>query len=87
MKILLKMLISVCFFLHYDENWAKQLTKSLMLQKWTRNYYSPQIFNGASSSNKIGWDRNISRDLRHSPRISPSVSWTFLPGRAPRTRK
>lgn len=49
------------------------------------NEYLPHIFNGASSSNRMGCDKNISRDLRHSPRISPSESCTFLPGLAPRT--
>jgi len=47
--------------------------------------YSPHIFNGASSSNSMGCDRKISLDLRHRPLISPSDSWTFLPGLAPRT--
>ena len=59
---------------------------------------------GASSSNRMGWDKKISlktnkknvkkskhdfcknyRDLRHSPRISCSVSCTFFPGLDPRT--
>jgi len=47
--------------------------------------YSPHIFNGASSSSSMGCDRKISLDLRHRPLISPSDSWTFLPGLAPRT--
>lgn len=34
----------------------------------------PQIFNGASSSKRIGCDRKISRDFKHSPRISDSVN-------------
>lgn len=38
------------------------------------NLYLPQIFNGASSSSNIGCDKNISRDLRHSPLISVSVN-------------
>lgn len=46
----------------------------------------PHIFNGASSSNRIGCDKKISRDLRHNPLISTSVNWTFLPGLAPRTK-
>lgn len=33
----------------------------------------------------MGCERKISLDLRHRPRISPSDSWTFLPGLAPRT--
>ena len=33
----------------------------------------------------MGWLRKISRDFKHSPRISASVSWTFFPGREPRT--
>lgn len=45
----------------------------------------PHIFRGASNSNKIGCDKNISRDFKHKPRISLSDSWTFLPGLAPRT--
>lgn len=49
--------------------------------------YSPQIFRGASSSSRIGWLRKISRDLRQRPRISFSVSWTFLPGLEPFTLK
>lgn len=48
--------------------------------------YSPQIFNGASSSRSIGCDKNISRDFKQRPRISPSDNWTFLPGLAPRTK-
>lgn len=35
----------------------------------------------------MGCERKISRDLRQSPRISDSVSWTFLPGLEPRTAK
>lgn len=46
---------------------------------------SPQILRGASSSRRIGWLRKISRDLRHRPRISFSVSCTFFPGREPCT--
>lgn len=49
--------------------------------------YSPQIFSGASNSSRIGCERKISRDFRQSPRISDSVSWTFLPGREPRTAR
>lgn len=45
----------------------------------------PQILSGASSSNKMGWLKKISRDFRHRPRISFSVSCTFLPGREPCT--
>lgn len=40
---------------------------------------------GASSSRRMGWLRKISRDLRHRPRISFSVSCTFFPGREPCT--
>ena len=47
--------------------------------------YSPQIFSGASSSRRIGCERKISRDFKHNPRISDSVSWTFFPGLEPRT--
>lgn len=46
---------------------------------------SPQILRGASSSSRMGWLRKISRDFRHSPRISFSVSCTFFPGRDPWT--
>lgn len=46
---------------------------------------SPQILRGASSSRRIGWLRKISRDLRHRPRISFSVSCTFFPGLEPCT--
>lgn len=46
---------------------------------------SPQILRGASSSRRMGWLRKISRDLRHRPRISFSVSCTFFPGREPCT--
>lgn len=35
---------------------------------------SPQIFSGASNSNRIGCDKNISRDLRHRFRMSTSLS-------------
>ena len=48
---------------------------------------SPQIFKGASNSNKIGWLRKISLDFKQRPLISFSVSCTFLPGRDPRTAK
>lgn len=34
----------------------------------------PHIFSGASNSNSIGCDKNISRDFKHNPRISASVS-------------
>ena len=47
--------------------------------------YSPQIFRGASSSKRMGWLRKSSLDFKHSPRISFSVNWTFLPGRDPLT--
>ena len=47
--------------------------------------YSPHIFSGASSSSRIGWLRKISLDFKHSPLISFSWSWTFLPGFDPRT--
>lgn len=55
------------------------------MSKMWANLYLPQILSGASNSRRIGCDRKISRDFRHNPRISASVSWTFLPGRAPRT--
>lgn len=48
--------------------------------------YSPQILSGASSSSRMGCERKISRDFKHNPRISDSVSWTFFPGLEPRTR-
>lgn len=46
---------------------------------------SPQIFNGASNSRRMGCDKNISRHFKHRFRISVSVNWTFFPGRDPRT--
>lgn len=46
----------------------------------------PQMLNGASSSNKIGCCKNISRDFRHKPRTSCSVIWTDFPGRHFRTK-
>lgn len=58
-----------------------------MNQLQTKKENLPQIFNGASSSNRIGWDRNISLDFRHRFLISASVSWTFLPGLPPRTNE
>lgn len=45
----------------------------------------PQILSGASSSKRMGWLRNISRDFMHRLLISVSVSWTFFPGLDPRT--
>ena len=48
-------------------------------------FFIPQIFSGASSSSKIGWLRNISRDFKHNPRTSLSLIWTTFPGRHPRT--
>lgn len=39
----------------------------------------PHILSGASSSSNIGCDKNISRDFKHNPRISDSVSCTFFP--------
>lgn len=53
--------------------------------KGARAGVSPQILRGASSSRRMGWLRKISRDLRHRPRISFSVSCTFFPGREPCT--
>lgn len=47
--------------------------------------YLPHIFSGASSSSRIGWLRKISLDFKHSPLISFSWSWTFLPGFDPLT--
>lgn len=44
---------------------------------------SPHIFKGASNSRRIGWERNISLDLRQRPRTSDSANWTVLPGRVP----
>ena len=49
------------------------------------SYYLPQIFKGASNSNRMGCCKKISRDFRHRPRTSFSVIWTVLPGRLPRT--
>lgn len=49
--------------------------------------YIPHILSGASSSSKIGCDKNISRDFKHNPRISDSVSCTFFPGLEPRTKR
>ena len=45
----------------------------------------PQIFNGASSSSRMGCCRNISLDFKQSPRTSASVIWTDFPGRHPLT--
>ena len=45
----------------------------------------PQIFSGASNSNRTGWLMNMSRDCQHKAIISPSVRFTDLPGFAPRT--
>lgn len=39
------------------------------------------MLSGASSSNRIGCWRNISRDFRHKPLTSCSDIWTALPGR------
>lgn len=39
------------------------------------------MLSGASSSNKIGCCRKISRDFKHKPRTSCSVIETDLPGR------
>lgn len=68
-----------------------QLRFNIILEKClfprTAWVYLPQIFRGASSSSRIGWLRKISRDLRQRPRISFSVSWTFLPGLEPFTLK
>lgn len=47
--------------------------------------YIPQTFNGASNSNKIGYDIKISLDLIHRPLISYSVKFTYLPGLEPLT--
>ena len=51
----------------------------------TTPFYSPHIFNGASSSSRIGCWRKSSLDLRQSPRTSASVIWTVLPGLLPLT--
>lgn len=47
--------------------------------------YSPQIFKGASNSNKIGCCKNISRDFKQSPLTSASDICTCLPGLFPLT--
>ena len=47
--------------------------------------YLPHIFKGASSSRRIGCERKISLDFKQRPRISFSVSCTFLPGLDPLT--
>lgn len=44
----------------------------------------PQILIGASSSNKLGCCKKISREVTQSWRISDSDNWTCFPGR-PRT--
>lgn len=50
-----------------------------------KSQHLPHIFSGASSSSRIGWLRKISLDFKHSPLISFSWSWTFLPGFDPLT--
>lgn len=57
----------------------------IMTQNGSRNVHWPQIFRGASSSNRMGWLRKISLDLMQRPRTSASVIWTIFPGRHPRT--
>jgi hypothetical protein len=54
--------------------------KQNIYSKFKNSYYLPQIFNGASSSSRIGWLRKSSRDFKHKPRISVSANCTFLPG-------
>ena len=63
------------------------LNPQIWMKRIKKFYFLPHILSGASSSRRIGCDKKISLDLRHKPRISPSVSWTFLPGREPRTEK
>lgn len=41
----------------------------------------PQIFIGASNSNRIGWFIKMSLDLMHKPLTSYSVKLTYFPGR------
>ena len=76
------------------KRWAINVKLSLNRTKFGRKklhqrhrVYSPQILSGASSSRRIGWLKNISRDFRHSPLISASVSCTFFPGLEPRTER
>lgn len=68
-----------------DHSTARGCEKLVQERIYEITYISPQILIGASSSNKFGCDKNISRLLRHNPLISFSVSCTFLPGREPRT--
>lgn len=69
-----------CLYMYYD--WKKVFyIYFLKMLIWIL----PQIFKGASNSKRIGCDRNISRDFKQRPRISPSDSCTCFPGRAPRT--
>mmetsp|Transcript_105128 Transcript_105128/g.307235 ORF Transcript_105128/g.307235 Transcript_105128/m.307235 type:complete len:216 (+) Transcript_105128:1121-1768(+) len=44
---------------------------------------SPNTFTGASSSNSVGCIKSTCRDWASSALMSPSCSWTCLPGRAP----
>lgn len=61
--------------------------KSICQNTQTKIDRLPQIFNGASSSSRIGWLRKISLDLLHKLLISFSVNCTFLPGLDPRTEE
>lgn len=73
---------------HYIYTCDVHLYTTKRTSAWTIsrcNVNSPQIFSGASNSNKIGCDRNISRDFRQRFRMSTSLSCTFFPGLAPRT--
>lgn len=58
---------------------------ALHSQPRIKSQHLPHIFSGASSSSRIGWLRKISLDFKHSPLISFSWSWTFLPGFDPLT--
>lgn len=64
----------------FHSKWQKQIHP-----KHPPTPYLPHIFSGASSSSRIGWLRKISLDFKHSPLISFSWSWTFLPGFDPLT--
>lgn len=72
----------ILYFVH-----TKLLTVTCNQKLEEKKIKLPHILSGASSSNRIGCDKKISRDFKQSPFISPSVNCTFFPGLAPRTIK
>ena len=80
------MMMMINLTLIHRNEWCTNLI-FFFFMRMNPNMYLPHILSGASSSSNIGCDKNISRDFKHNPRISDSVSCTFFPGLEPRTKR